>query len=123
MSKSTGNLIFVRELTALHEPMVVRLAVMSQHYRSTEWTWSDDLLPEAVERLTLWRSSGRSSGPRENLSSDSALLDEVRACLDDDLNVPAALELMDVAARRGDDVEACAELLGVVLASQRSGVA
>lgn len=108
MSKSTGNLIFVRDLTAEYEPMVVRLAVMSQNYRSTEWTWHDGLLDEAVERLALWRNTAE-------LDSSAGLLDDVRECLDDDLNVPAAIELIDAGAAQGQGVQACAELLGVSL--------
>ena len=107
MSKSTGNLIFVRDLLELHEPMVVRLAVMSQHYRAVEWSWTDDLLSEATARLSLWRSADGRSGPDP--------IEEVRSCLDDDLNVPAAVEALDEAAKANTNVEAGAALLGVSL--------
>ena len=40
MSKSLGNLVFVHELRERHEPMAIRLALMSQHYR-TPWPWHD----------------------------------------------------------------------------------
>ena len=46
MSKSLGNLVFVHELRRNHEPMAIRLALMSQHYR-TPWPWHEGLLEEA----------------------------------------------------------------------------
>jgi cysteinyl-tRNA synthetase len=46
---------------------------------------------------------------------DETVLDRVRACLDDDLDTPNALAIMDEAATRGESVAKSAELLGVVL--------
>lgn len=107
MSKSTGNLIFVRDLLAEHDPMVVRLAVLSQHYRATEWSWTDQLLKTATTRFAQWQGAVNGGGPDP--------LDEVRTCLDDDLNVPAAVEVLDRASEAGTDVTAGAALLGVTL--------
>ena len=56
MSKSLGNLVFVHDLRRDHEPMAIRLALMSQHYR-TPWPWHDGLLEAAEQRLALWRSA------------------------------------------------------------------
>jgi L-cysteine:1D-myo-inositol 2-amino-2-deoxy-alpha-D-glucopyranoside ligase len=39
----------------------------------------------------------------------------VRACLDNDLNTPAAVSAIDKAAARGEGVSVASELLGVVL--------
>lgn len=105
MSKSTGNLIFVRDLLETFDPMVVRLAVLSQHYRTQEWAWTDDLLETANERLDRWRRAG----------SGAAALDAVREALDDDLDVPRALRHIDEAVRRGEGCSEAAELLGVTL--------
>ena len=60
------------------------------------------------DRLLAWKASvgGSSSG----------LLDDVRACLDDDLNTPAAMAAIDKAAAAGSDVTDSAALLGVDLA-------
>ena len=47
MSKSKGNLVLVSRLRADGvDPMAIRLALLSQHYR-TEWSWTDDLLAQA----------------------------------------------------------------------------
>ena len=104
MSKSTGNLIFLADLFERHDPMAIRLAVLSKHYRSEIWEWTDDLLPVASERLARWRAAGEGSGP----------LDDVRAALDDDLDVPQALQLIDASSEHGG-VSTAASLLGVVL--------
>ncbi|MYE75722.1 MAG: cysteine--tRNA ligase, partial [Acidimicrobiaceae bacterium] len=108
MSKSLGNLVFVHDLRQRHEPMAIRLALMSQHYR-TPWPWHDGLLQEAEQRLTLWRSAGTGD------DGDADLLDEVRLRLDDDLDVPGAVAAVDDAAGAGRPVHAAAALLGVAL--------
>jgi len=105
MSKSTGNLIFVRDLLHSVDPMVLRLAVLSQHYRTQEWAWHDELLETATIRLHQWRSAGVGMGP----------LDEVRSALDDDLDVPAAITAIDAAAASRQGISESAALLGVKL--------
>ncbi len=103
MSKSLGNLVFVHDLLKDWEGTAVRLAILSHHYRS-DWDWVDDLMPEAAERLALWRAAG----------SGDAALDEVRHALDEDLDTPGAIAAIDAAAATGRGVSAAAALLGVV---------
>jgi L-cysteine:1D-myo-inositol 2-amino-2-deoxy-alpha-D-glucopyranoside ligase len=104
MSKSLGNLVFVSDLLKEWDPQAVRLAVLAHHYR-TEWSWEDDLLPVASERLARWRQAG----------PGDAALEDVRAALDDDLDCPRALAAIDGAAAAGNGVSAAAALLGVPL--------
>ncbi|MFF4811720.1 cysteine--1-D-myo-inosityl 2-amino-2-deoxy-alpha-D-glucopyranoside ligase [Micromonospora chersina] len=91
MSKSKGNLVFVSRLRADHvDPMAVRLALLSGHYRSDR-SWTDELLTEAQERLARWRRAAAApAGP-----SGEALLAGVRARLADDLDTPGALAVVD----------------------------
>ena len=64
MSKSLGNLVFVGDLCKEWEPMTVRLALLSHHYRH-DWSWSDADLPLAAERLaTLAGRLGRRTAGR-----------------------------------------------------------
>lgn len=113
MSKSLGNLEFVDALRRTWDPRAIRLAIIANHYRR-EWEWTDRLMPAATERLVAWSSvSGHRNGTPGPV--DAALLDEVRQCLDDDLDTPAALEAIDAAARQGFDVVAPAALLGLDL--------
>ncbi len=107
MSKSLGNLKFVAELAEESEPAAVRLALLSQHYRS-DWEWRGELLAQSQSRLATWRSSllsGRSS----------SILDEVRAALDEDVNTPEALAMVDAAAYGGFNIGPAAALLGITL--------
>ncbi len=106
MSKSLGNLVFVDQLRTEWDPRSIRIAIIEHHYRS-EWEWDDTLMPRSEGRLTRWVASVGGS------SSD--LLDSVRACLDNDLDTPRALALIDAAADSGADVTSAAALLGVEL--------
>jgi L-cysteine:1D-myo-inositol 2-amino-2-deoxy-alpha-D-glucopyranoside ligase len=107
MSKSLGNLVFVHDLCKDWPPEAIRLAVISHHYRS-EWDWYDGLMVEATDRLELWQAAGAGAGGDE-------VLDEVRAALDDDLDTPAAIAVIDRAASEGKNVSKAAALLGVPL--------
>ncbi|MET7806812.1 cysteine--1-D-myo-inosityl 2-amino-2-deoxy-alpha-D-glucopyranoside ligase [Micromonospora chersina] len=107
MSKSKGNLVFVSRLRADQvDPMAVRLALLSGHYRSDR-SWTDELLVAAQERLARWRrAAALPAGP-----SGEKLLTGVRARLADDLDTPGALAVVDdwvgqALAGVADDAEA-----------------
>ena len=106
MSKSLGNLVFVDALRTEWDPRSIRLGIIEHHYRK-EWEWDDSLMPRNHDRLVSWKASVG--------GASSTLLNEVRACLDDDLNTPEALAHIDKAAASGVDVSASAALLGVDL--------
>ncbi len=107
MSKSLGNLVFVRDLLKEHEPAVVRLVLLANHYRS-DWSFDATLLDLAEERLARWRSAAGQGG--------GEVVDQVRAALDDDLDAPGALKAIDAAVDGGGGAVAeAAALLGVVL--------
>jgi L-cysteine:1D-myo-inositol 2-amino-2-deoxy-alpha-D-glucopyranoside ligase len=106
MSKSLGNLVFIDKLRETWDPRAIRLAIIEHHYRS-EWSWEEDLMPRASARLSAWLSAVE--------GSDGDALDEVRAALDDDLDTPRALAVIDAAADRSESVGEAAALLGVDL--------
>jgi len=108
MSKSRGNLVFVDALRGQWDPRVIRLGIVAHHYRA-EWEWNEGIMPAAAARLAEWQASSKGAGV------DAGVLEAVRACLDDDLATPAALDAIDEAARTGRDVTAAAALLGVRL--------
>ncbi|HEY4314203.1 MAG TPA: cysteine--1-D-myo-inosityl 2-amino-2-deoxy-alpha-D-glucopyranoside ligase [Actinomycetes bacterium] len=91
MSKSQGNLVFVSALRrAGHDPAAIRLALLAHHYRD-DWSWTDDDLTAAEQRLARWRQSvGRATGPPAE-----DLLAAVRRHLADDLDAAAALAAVD----------------------------
>ena len=102
MAKSAGNLVFISDLVERHDPMAVRLALTSEHYRSG-WEWRADLIVAAESRLAAWRSTGEGTGA----------LDHVRHALDNDLDTPAAVAAIDDAAKQGHGVKAAMHLLGL----------
>ncbi|MDA8340884.1 MAG: cysteine--tRNA ligase [Actinomycetota bacterium] len=116
MSKSLGNLVFVTDLRAEHEPAAIRLALLAHHYRF-DWEWTDEALAAAEARLAAWRAAPATptaAGTADGASGDPAL-EEVRAALDDDLDTPAALTALDAHAGAGRPVDRAAALLGITL--------
>jgi L-cysteine:1D-myo-inositol 2-amino-2-deoxy-alpha-D-glucopyranoside ligase len=95
MSKSRGNLVFVSRLRGDGvDPMVIRLALLSGHYR-TDRQWTADLLTAAEERLATWRRAtalpaGAPAAP---------VLAQLRERLADDLDSPGAIAAVDAWAR------------------------
>ncbi len=123
MSKSRGNLVFVSQLRRDGvDPMAVRLALLSHHYRD-DWDWTPQLLVAAQERLDRWREAVRLDA---GVSGDEVLR-QVRSALADDLDAPTALAAVDAwagasTAIDGDDAYApalvaslCDALLGIRL--------
>ena len=90
MSKSKGNLVFVRHLRLEHDPMAIRLALLSHHYREP-WEWFHEDVLRGVEQLDLWRAAvARTSGqPTDDVVAG------VRRHLADDLDAPGALAVID----------------------------
>ena len=90
MSKSRGNLVFVSTLRAAGvDPLAIRLALLSGHYR-TDRPWRDELLEAAAARLARWRTAAGRAG-----ADASFVLREVRSALTDDLDTPAAIASLD----------------------------
>ena len=102
MSKSLGNLVFVSDLRQKHDPRAIRLALINHHYRHS-WSWTPDLMEMADQRLRSWVNAGSGDGG----------LEQVRNCLDDDLNTPEAVRVLDAQAAAGNGVSEAAKLLGV----------
>lgn len=111
MSKSKGNLVLVSRLR--HDgadPMAIRLALLSQHYR-TDWSWTADLLTAASERLAVWREAVRYGAAAPTQTT----IDAVRTALRTDLDAPAALAAIDAwAGIDGDDESAPGQIADLV---------
>jgi L-cysteine:1D-myo-inositol 2-amino-2-deoxy-alpha-D-glucopyranoside ligase len=95
MSKSRGNLVFVSKLRGAGvDPMAIRLALLDGHYRADR-EWTGGRLPQAERRLDSWRRAvSAPAGP-----DASALLEQVRDRLADDLDTSGALAAVDRWAR------------------------
>ncbi len=133
MSKSLGNLVLVSGLLAKDvDPRAIRLALLAQHYR-TDWEWTDAQLDSAQIRLTLWSAAFGAEavtgapaafGAQAVLGApeSSAIIEQLRAALVNDLDTPSALAIVDAAAEHSVDdpallARAIDALLGVTLQS------
>ena len=91
MAKSTGNLVFAKDLLARTSGPVVRTLLLDRRY-ATPWDYTDEALQAAAVRLdALHVAAGRQAGV-------AAAPLAVLAALVDDLDVPRA---MDIAIEEG----------------------
>jgi cysteinyl-tRNA synthetase len=106
MSKSLGNVITVDQLlNAGHRGEVLRLALLSAHYRQP-LPWTESLIAQSKATLDkLYRAAG---------DADSGTIDQgVVEALSDDLNTPLALARL-VAINDASSIKASARLLGLL---------
>ena len=90
MSKSLGNLVFISDLLKVADPRAIRIALSRHHYRHG-FEWYDTDLEEGTAMLhRLLAAAERTTGP-----DPRPFAHRVRDALDDDLNVPAALDALD----------------------------
>ena len=110
MSKSLGNIITPADLLAKgHKGETLRLALLSAHYRQP-LPWTDNLVAQAKTNLDrLYRSAGEA----EAGDIDQGVLEALR----DDLNTPLALSRLS--ALEGGALKASAQLLGLLVGSER----
>ena len=99
MSKSLGNMIFVRTALETTTPQALRLYLLDRHYRRP-FDHDEAQLVRAGERATaLAEDLGRgATGP---LGRDAATR-KVLAALDDDLDTRAAISALERGARRAE---------------------
>lgn len=144
MSKSLGNIITLRDITARGiDPMAFKLLVLSKHYQ-TEGNFTWETLQAAASRLAHWRTYAalrhqthdrlRDDAQKDEFDDTVSLLAAARALterLEDNLDTPAAAALIDEAFSRLDHlplerihhaslvqfIELIDELLGLELTS------
>jgi len=88
MSKSKGNLVFVSKLMAAgRDPMAIRWALMSDHYRNDRM-WTDQLLINAENEIAELRSVLQ----QNEVAPTSPLVQQIINLLADDLSTPKVIE-------------------------------
>lgn len=97
MSKSLGNLVFVRDLVARVPGAAVRLLLAAHHYRQS-WSYDDAELEVAATRHRRYLSAMQGGGA---IGHEAARRHEERFFdrLDDDLDTPGALQELDAIAQ------------------------
>lgn len=85
MSKSLGNLVFVRDLLMRHDPIAVRRFLLRRHYRD-DWVFSEADLDEMATPA----------------SDDPPTREAFFGALDDDLDTPRAISILESAASSTD---------------------
>jgi cysteinyl-tRNA synthetase len=104
MSKSLGNVKLVNELLKSHDGEVLRLALMSAHYRQP-LDWTDSLLAQSKATLDRFYNALRRMKDAEVINTGAP--EGVVAALADDLNTPQALaELSALATEANKSAEA-----------------
>src|SRR5947209_14572963 len=91
MSKSLGNMVFVRDALKQYDADAIRLYLLSHHYR-TPWEYEDDgpaRFAALVRQVAAARS--RASGGATPLFDPTAYLDEFDHALERDMDTPAAV--------------------------------
>ncbi|WP_147917627.1 cysteine--1-D-myo-inosityl 2-amino-2-deoxy-alpha-D-glucopyranoside ligase [Ruania zhangjianzhongii] len=133
MSKSLGNLVFVSGLLADGvDVRAIRMVLLAHHY-SESWEYTDAELDEAGRRLGRWRAAvdatAATGGAHAQETSPpaaaaqttpgSAVVQEMREALANNLDTAACLEVVDRAAARGplaaEVITAIDALLGIEL--------
>jgi len=105
MAKSVGNLVYVADLLERWEPEAVRLHLISRPW-ADPWDFVEDDLHSASARLEqIWSAATK---PGSDEASHAAAI----AALEDDLNVPAALDIAEEAG--GQVVRRLGTLLGIL---------
>jgi len=107
MSKSLGNYHTISQLVDKgFTPMAVRMFVLQSHYRSSV-DFSEDSLQSASNRLLAWRNAAAlrhqlkaEGGPDEH----NQLVEEFLTSLQDDLNTPRALSVVDKVFQINDSI-------------------
>jgi L-cysteine:1D-myo-inositol 2-amino-2-deoxy-alpha-D-glucopyranoside ligase len=101
MSKSVGNMIFVREALRHTSTEALRLYLLDKHYRR-RYDHDDLRLARAVERQRALADRLGTPARSDAIGRDRATRD-VMAALEDDLDLPAALRLLERHARSAPD--------------------
>ncbi|MFI9654838.1 cysteine--tRNA ligase [Guyparkeria sp. GHLCS8-2] len=91
MSKSLGNFFTIEDVTQRYHPEVVRLFILSSHYRSP-LNYSDHHLDAAQASLSRWYSALKKVPA--NVEPITEVMDAFHDAMDDDFNTPKAIALI-----------------------------
>lgn len=100
MSKSLGNLVMVSDLLKKYSPDTIRHTLLLHHYR-TPWEFDEGELMLSREILRIVNQALQTdAGTRENADTKEDFLKKFETFMDDDLNTPRTLRLIQYIAQR-----------------------
>ena len=101
MSKSLGNIILVNELTQKYHGEVIRLALLSTHYRQA-LDWNDNVIHQAKKLLDkLYSLLNELNDVKESKEPDNDLIE----ILLDDLNTPGLMANINKLLKNAESLE------------------
>ncbi|MBZ4194443.1 MAG: cysteine--tRNA ligase [Candidatus Contendobacter sp.] len=115
MAKSLGNFFTVREVLQRYPPEVVRLFILSSHYRGP-LDYSDDNLEQAKASLTRLYTALRGL-PAVATAVDEGWQTRFAQAMDDDFNTPEALATLFELARQINRLRTADEITAAQLGS------
>ncbi len=101
MSKSDGNMVFVREALKRTSPEALRLYILDKHYRK-RYDHDELRLARAIERQGALAERLGAPARGDAIGRDRVTRD-VMAALEDDLDIPRAIRSLERHAARADD--------------------
>ena len=99
MSKSLGNLVLARDLMEEFEPDQVRLFLLSTHYR-IDADYRVGAVAALANRYGRLKAASNAEAPGSLDGHSNTVRQAFAAAMDDDFDVPAAMEILDAAATR-----------------------
>ena len=99
MSKSLGNVLLVHDMITTIPGEVIRLALLSAHYRQP-LDWSAESIEAARRMLDRLYGAVRGIDVSDDLRADADVPEPLIAALEDDLNSPKAMSEFFVLARK-----------------------
>ena len=109
MSKSIGNVLLVHNLIETIPGEVIRMALLSAHYRQP-LDWSDETVESARRMLDRLYGAVRGIDVSDDARADAEPLESVIDALEDDLNTPKAMaEFFGLAKRLNKETDGNAQ--------------
>ena len=90
MSKSLGNMVFLRDLLGAYTADAIRLYLLGRHYRQV-WEWTPADLEVAAALARTLAAAARAAEDSSDPAAERAAFAEALA---DDLNTPRAIEVL-----------------------------
>ena len=112
MAKSLGNLVMVSELLKSHSPRAVRWLLLSHHYRKPWEYMADDIYNADIYAKKVDKLMRGSGVYAERINKK--LVSAFERVMDDDLDTPAALDIIKVLLMNGKEKGTARYLLGIL---------